>query len=114
MNAKKKLERKLYPRTYRGNRTEQTRRYRRKHRLKYEAQWAISRAIRLGKIIRPDVCSMCGDKGMIVAHHHDYEKQFDVIWVCYDCHNKIHSLPLNAKKEYEKSTKKEDVWKSKC
>lgn len=90
MNEKKKIERNLYPTTYRGNRTAQSKRYRNKNKLKYIAHWKINNEIRYGRIIRPILCSMCGKKGLIVSHHHDYKKPLDVIWVCYVCHNKIH------------------------
>lgn len=46
-------------------------------------------AVHVGKIEKPDNCSVCGKligKGKIQAHHQDYAKPFDVIWCCQDCH----------------------------
>ena len=39
-----------------------------------------------GSLDRSDECSICGARGNIQAHHHDYSKPFDVVWVCQDCH----------------------------
>jgi hypothetical protein len=50
---------------------------------------ALYYALRIGKISKPDTCSVCseqvgGDK--IQSHHEDYTKPLDVIWCCQDCH----------------------------
>jgi len=47
---------------------------------------AIYYAAITGRLDRPDECSICGAHGNIQAHHHDYSKPFDVVWVCQDCH----------------------------
>ena len=86
-----KSQREKFPHTYKGNRTEQSRRYRMKNKAKYTAQFTINNMIQRGEIIRPEICSMCGQRGLINAHHHDYNKPLDVIWVCWECHNKIHN-----------------------
>jgi len=52
------------------------------------AQSAIARAIKDGKIRRPDVCSECEKAGRIEAAHHDYGAPFDVRWLCRSCHAK--------------------------
>ena len=67
---------------------------RRAHRLKWEAQnrdkrkaeWTVSNAIRDGKLLRPSQCSQCGATGDIEAHHPDYDKPLDVVWLCIPCH----------------------------
>lgn len=48
------------------------------------------KAVQRGDMIRPNECSMCGDTGKICGHHDDYSKPFEVRWVCYSCHGKIH------------------------
>ena len=34
-------------------------------------------------------CVVCG-KEPTQAHHHDYKKPLDIIFLCMDCHNEIH------------------------
>ena len=43
-------------------------------------------AVKVGKIIKPDTCQICGTTDNIQAHHEDYNKPFDIIWVCQHCH----------------------------
>ena len=44
---------------------------------------------RLG-IVRPEKCSICGEVAETIAHHSDYDKPFDVIWMCRHCHSVWH------------------------
>lgn len=58
---------------------------------KARARSLLSNAVCDGKIIRPSKCSLCGDdKSVIEAHHSDYSKPLDVVWVCKTCHFMIH------------------------
>jgi hypothetical protein len=43
-----------------------------------------------GKIVPPDQCAECGEKGKVQGHHDDYSKPFEVVWLCGPCHNRIH------------------------
>lgn len=54
----------------------------------------VRRAIKSGKIIRPSHCSICGKECKPVAHHYDYNKPLDVIFVCQSCHKRIHAGTL--------------------
>lgn len=54
----------------------------------------VQKAIRAGKIKRPNYCSVCGKVCKTVAHHYDYSKPLDVIFVCQSCHKKIHAGTL--------------------
>lgn len=47
----------------------------------------IIRRLKLEK----DPCIFCGDKKS-EAHHEDYNKPKEVIWVCKRCHNIIHNM----------------------
>ena len=59
---------------------------------KKNAYRAVEAAIRAGIIVRPRVCSGCGcpdTEHRIEAHHYDYAKPLDVIWLCTPCHRRI-------------------------
>lgn len=54
---------------------------------KYAAQTAVGNAIRDGKLKRQP-CRECGKKAH--AHHEDYSKPLDVIWLCPAHHAEVH------------------------
>ena len=55
--------------------------------------WQItSNAIRDGKLIRPNECSQCDAACKPEAHHPDYSRPLDVIWLCRSCHCRLHRL----------------------
>jgi len=57
--------------------------------LQGRASCMVSRAVRDGRLARPSRCSRCGEKGRrIEAHHPDYTKPLEVIWVCSLCHRR--------------------------
>lgn len=58
----------------------------------YKAGQMLRNAVAAGKIVKPTTCQDCGKEGRIQAHHHDYSKPFDVIWVCQKCHGKRHRM----------------------
>lgn len=45
--------------------------------------------IQRGRILK-DVCYLCGDPN-VQAHHNDYYKPLEVVWLCDTCHKKAHS-----------------------
>jgi hypothetical protein len=51
----------------------------------------LNRAVQQGIIKRPDSCSACGRKTRVHAHHEDYTKPLEVVWLCCSCHRRIHS-----------------------
>ena len=51
---------------------------------------AVCRAVRKGSLVKPNKCSLCGNAGRIEAHHSDYSKPLDVIWLCCECHKRAH------------------------
>lgn len=59
----------------------------RRHPEKVDARNAVAIALYKGLLVRPETCSACGvqDK-KINAHHPDYAKPLDVVWLCYRCH----------------------------
>lgn len=67
---------------------------------KQRARQALQRAVRRGAIERPAMCSRCPFIGMIEAHHPDYSKPYDVLWLCKACHElEHHPLPTPIEKE---------------
>jgi hypothetical protein len=55
---------------------------------KYKAHNKVCSALKSGKIIKPSFCEKCGSTGKLHAHHEDYSKPLDVIWLCVPCHGK--------------------------
>jgi hypothetical protein len=78
----------------RKKRAEQERRYRKEKPLETKARKIIYYAIKRGKINKPTECQICNMTKALEAHHKDYNKPLDVIWVCKKCHGGIH-LTLN-------------------
>ena len=54
------------------------------------SHYAVSRAVKSGKLIRPDHCSKCLVQCFPQAHHDDYNKPLDVMWLCPICHAHRH------------------------
>lgn len=51
----------------------------------------VSNAIRDGYLIKQE-CSTCGTDKNIVAHHCDYDRPFDVMWLCAQHHSDWHAI----------------------
>ena len=55
------------------------------------AQVRVKTAVENGKLFKPDFCQWCErPSSMLHAHHRDYEKPLEIIWLCPPCHAKIH------------------------
>ena len=57
------------------------------------ARYMLNNAIKSGEITRPEKCVNCGGLKPD-AHHPDYSKPFEVIWLCKKCHKQCH-LKIN-------------------
>ncbi len=53
------------------------------------ARTLVKCALKRGDIKR-GACVTCGSTIKVCAHHRDYDKPLDIVWLCYSCHNKIH------------------------
>lgn len=42
--------------------------------------------VKHGKLMRPELCSRCMQAGPVEAHHEDYARPLDVVWLCKKCH----------------------------
>jgi len=58
-------------------------------RMKHEARWQVSRAIESGKLNRQP-CEKCGNVKS-EAHHPDYSKPLEVVWLCKKHHCEEHA-----------------------
>lgn len=80
----------------RGNRQppEYLKRYRQLNPEKYKAHNAVNNAIRDGKLFKQP-CFFCGES-RVTAHHPDYSKPLDVVWMCHLCHRRLHAYEEKA------------------
>jgi len=69
-------------------------RYKEKYPEKVKANDKVQRALKSGKLTKPNFCSNCGkqeEREKIEGHHEDYDKPLQVEWLCKDCHRERHS-----------------------
>lgn len=92
MTPKRIEEREKYKRTEKSKetKTKTLKKYRKNNPKKILAQRTLRRAVLNGEII-PMPCEVCGKTEKIHAHHEDYNKPLDVIWLCPKHHRWIHS-----------------------
>ena len=68
--------------------TEISRIWRAEDRRRGVAHNAVARAIRNGSLLRIP-CIRCGETKSL-AHHEDYDKPLEVMWLCQPCHKQRH------------------------
>jgi ribosomal protein S27AE len=49
---------------------------------------AVAWAIKNGTLIKQNCVRCCNEKSM--AHHEDYDKKLEVVWLCQPCHKQRH------------------------
>lgn len=57
---------------------------------------AVARALKKGKLKKPETCSQCGRKRPLNAHHYKgyvAANRLEIVWLCSQCHGKAHSRP---------------------
>ena len=69
-------------------RVEVTKAWREEDKRRQKAHSAVSQAIRSGRLQR-EPCVRCGEVKSL-AHHEDYDKLLDVMWLCQPCHKQRH------------------------
>lgn len=62
---------------------------------------AVQTAVRNGTLVRSERCSACKKKREVEAHHENYDKRLDVIWLCHECHGKVHWKEKQTQPEEE-------------
>jgi len=68
----------------------QTKAYRKRNRQKIECHNFVRLAIKFGHLVRPESCEQCKIECKPQAHHNDYEKPLEVVWLCRKCHGNEH------------------------
>lgn len=68
--------------------------WRQEDKRRSKAHSTVARAIKSGKLHRSP-CERCGDEKS-VAHHEDYDKPLQVVWLCTPCHKQRHKEILQG------------------
>lgn len=63
--------------------------YKARYPIKYKARTMVGNAIRDGKLFK-DPCCVCGTAVDVHAHHCDYSKPLNVMWLCAVHHSEWH------------------------
>jgi glutamate synthase domain-containing protein 2 len=87
-NHKEKISK--YNREYIQKNREKIRELSRRYPERLKARELTRQAIRSGRLVRPKICSICDAERKIQAHHVDYSKPLEIMWLCVDCHKKQH------------------------
>ncbi len=72
------------------------------HRATYEA-------VQSGQLVRPPTCSKCPATD-VQAHHEDYSRPLDVVWLCSKCHRHRHvemRAPVLAARRADRAREKQ-------
>lgn len=72
-----------------------------RNRHKRNAHLKLSRAVLKGIVIRKFECEKCTSTIQVEAHHEDYEKPLEVIWLCSKCHHERHVELRKIEREKE-------------
>lgn len=82
---------------YADRRGEQAAAANERHPVERRARVTLGNGLRDGRLIRPAACQSCGAKERLDAHHPDYSKPLEVMWLCKRCHGAEHRR-LNAER----------------
>lgn len=63
-----------------------------KNPLKHKAHTILNDALKSNKITKPLLCENCKKEKELQAHHEDYNKPLEVVWLCSKCHHELHKL----------------------
>lgn len=78
---------------------EQYKEWRDRNPEKASAHARVSYAVKTGKLVKQP-CEKCGKQVRIEAHHTDYSKPLDVVWLCRQHHKEIHRTHGNEEIPY--------------
>lgn len=71
---------------------EAVKRWRARSAKRYAAQQAVKAALANGSLIKWPGCAACRRVRGLEAHHCDYDRPLDVVWLCMKCHKAAHSI----------------------
>jgi len=80
--------------------SELTKLWRKRNPDKYKAQMKLNNALRSGSVQKA-ACEKCGDINA-QAHHYDYGKPLDVIWLCVTHHAEHHASEREKERNRQK------------
>lgn len=64
---------------------------------KVSARRKVLWAVKTGQMLKPKNCVVCGrHSDRLQAHHKDYTRPLDVMWLCGTCHANEHRLEKNT------------------
>ena len=97
---KKKRQDKAYSLTEKGKSSHNasTKKWNYNNALKSKAHTLLNNSVRDGKIVKPNKCKECNNETNIQAHHEDYSKPLDVVWLCVSCHKIRHLKEVSYNK----------------
>lgn len=72
--------------------TEQHKKWKKEHPQWRLAHTKVAYAVKTGRL-KKQPCWVCGEKA--VAHHPDYDRPLDVVWLCQPHHKQAHALVAN-------------------
>lgn len=74
-------------------RKEYTRKARARNPLKFRARAKVRSALESGRLKKPTACTRCGStRAPLHAHHEDYTRPLDVVFLCSTCHGREHRM----------------------
>ncbi len=83
------------PLKYKETVRRRTKNYREKHPEKIKAHGKVRAALKINELSKPVECEICKKKKILEAHHEDYSRPLEVIWICRQCHIKLHRKKLD-------------------
>lgn len=93
---RKRRNNSAYHARHSDQRAESTAAYRRRNPLAAKAHQAVQTAVRNGTLVR-ESCATCGSS-RTHAHHDDYERPLDVLWLCHTHHMERHAMLAERKR----------------
>ncbi len=66
--------------------------WRQEHSDRDKVSQRLRYAVKIGKIVKPAFCEICGRETRLSGHHDDYSEPFVVLWLCSSCHKIKHFL----------------------
>jgi hypothetical protein len=87
-----RLKRREHYRKYDADRYALAKRYPNRDEKKRKATAMVNIRVQRGTMRKPANCSKCGSGERLEAHHTDYDKPLQVVWLCRLCHADAHAI----------------------